>query len=946
MRTFLQNYSAQADYGWFAVATLWAVAGWLWWRGRQGRAPNPGWIPWVAAGGLATAGLEIFFSSLTYVDVQEPRVVRAAVLGAVSGLSAVGFGWSLAAGRKRQVLVGALVVIYGLGVGLRLGESSVPCWVEAVVVSVLAAAWVRRAGSAEALSRREKSLVVPAVGVPWLSVVGTVGPLAMWTAEEVRWVEGSMWAWPAVWAHWLVGAGVVVGLARALFDDPVRRRFVALTAVALAAWLAVGFLLAGAATQFARNTFRGSATTRAQTAALLLDGDYLARLAGPELRFTERIKNTTPEGWTSEIWISSRLQASDTQPTREQLRKILQANPDVRYVDFSIVREGWLLAVLFPTGAPGEGNEGARQRPLTAAHHLSWATGEPVFEGPFRNPWGTMVHALAPVRTSAGRTVGWVVLQWGSTQWAASQLHARLLAFGVLAAGVVIGLLGLGRRLAALEREAALQRVAVATAEMSAQTAFLAKVSHELRTPLQGILGGAKLLLETAEDAATTRRLRLLNGEAEHLQRLVDDLLDLSALEAGGFRLVEQPHDLRRVVADTVETFQARAARRGLTLQQTFSGDGNGWVVVDVMRLRQVLLNLISNAVKFTSTGGVEVALHLHHAPEGVRVDLAVSDTGPGLSATEIETLFRPFTRLPGSGQEEGMGLGLALSAALCRRMGGSLSATSDGRSGSVFRVNLLLRAASGRGGGFGGPAAALSRVTDEPVQVRGRVLVVDDHPAVRELYGDWLVTAGAFCISATNADEARRALQAHPVDAIVLDLSLGRADGCALAAEWRQAEPAGGPRRRIIGVSAHAAAAERERALRSGMDVFLLKPVARHDLFGALNLPGAAAAGDELPEALRRRFYSQLDADWRRLRTDIREAIEAGDWPRVGADAHYLKNSADVLALGRLQLNCARLEQASSAGDAARVAAVFAEMADIFAQLETAGLNPKPTDR
>lgn len=925
MRAFLQSISVHADYAWFVAATLWTMSGWLWWRGRNHNEPAANWAPWAAAAGLTTALLEITFNSLGFVEYFEPRVARSYLLGVAGGGVALGFALSVTAISGRW-LAPATILVFGLSAFLRHDYPAAASLIECAVSLGLAVLWYRQTparatGGPGAVPR---SPALPAALLGW---VGTAGPLALWTQEEARWVDSSLWAWPAALVHIAVAAALTRGLLQVVVKNNALVRLIRITTLALGLWLAVGFGLAWAASRQAKQFFQTSAEARARTAALLLNGDELARIVGPGLRFTEKIQYRTPEGWTSDIWLSPRLQDKDTVPARDLLQRILQANPDVRFVDFSIAREGALLAVLFPTGSPGKGHESAWQRLLTFRHAHSWNTGEPLFEGPFRNPWGTMVHALAPVRTARNRTVGWVVLQWSSGQWAASQLHARLLAFAVLGAGVIVGLLWLGRRIGAMDRTAALQSAAVALAEKEAQTAFLAKVSHELRTPLQGILGYARILGETAEDQATARRLGLLTGEAEHLQRLVEDLLDLSALNAGGFRLVDQACDLRRLIADTVESFEPNVVRKGLSLRQVFEGDGSGWVRTDVMRLRQILINLLSNALKFTREGGIVVKLHLQHEAESVRVALRVIDTGPGIPADEIPRLFRPFARLPGAHGVEGTGLGLALSASLCQRLGGALTAESDGRTGSVFCVDLVLPVASSRAEVPAPPASPAA-----PPSLGGRVLVVDDHPAVRELYQDWLTNAGVLCQAAATAEEARAHTAQQAFDAIILDLSLGPADGALLAREWKMAASPKDRPIRIVGVSAHAAAHDRERALQSGMDAFLLKPVTRRDLLSALQLQPRGDEPRGLPEALQRRFSIQMDADWRRLRLDLAAAIEVEDWSRVASDAHYLKNSADILSLGRLQAACVRLETAAGSGDRASIRAAFAELTDNFA--------------
>ena len=304
--------------------------------------------------------------------------------------------------------------------------------------------------------------------------------------------------------------------------------------------------------------------------------------------------------------------------------------------------------------------------------------------------------------------------------------------------------------------------------ECGAAADFLALVCHELRTPLQTILGQGELLQRDATDADARARLAAIGQQGALMLRLVNDLLDWRAIAGGEFRLVARPVDLGALVAQTVASCRPAAAAKGLALDCHAAADAPGWVRLDGDRVRQVLLNLLGNAIKFTVRGRIDVRLTAGASGRGAALE--VVDSGPGIAPAEQARIFRPFVRLERTASAEGAGLGLALAARLCRRLGGALAVTSDGRSGATFTAQ------------FAAPACAAPVETvapRAPATLHGRrVLIADDNPLVRELYAAHLGRLGACC--ETVADGERAAARAGSGDfaAVVLDLSMPGLDG------------------------------------------------------------------------------------------------------------------------------------------------------------------------
>ncbi len=473
--------------------------------------------------------------------------------------------------------------------------------------------------------------------------------------------------------------------------------------------------------------------------------------------------------------------------------------------------------------------------------------------------------------------------------------------------------LAMAQQLAAARREAASR----------AKTEFLAFLGHELRTPLQAILGRAELLRGDDDPAARGAAVATIAAEGRVMLNLVNDLLDLGAIEAGRFELRPQVFSLRTLLGAIAGTHGAAARATGLEFELTVAPDVPDGIVGDEARWRQVLGNLLGNAVKYTVAGRVELGVTREPAGAGdavdaARVRLVVRDTGIGLPPEKIAQLFTLFTRFDGgvAVAREGAGVGLALVKRLVDLMGGTVTALnrSDGL-GAEFTVELVVPtlAVEVRG--------AEAIVAVRPSEGSGlRVLVVEDHPATREVLMDFLRSLGHAPTAAADGVTMWVALAGGEFDAVVLDVNLPGADGVQLGAElakrrgWNT-----GPR--IVGCSADGQPEMRAAALAAGMDAFLVKPVSRAELGAALE--GKPAVGsdlfslmrtDDVAAAARRRARAELPGEC----ATIRRAVEARNWDDVRRRAHYLRNSAWVLGEAEWVAAAETIERAAARGDAA----------------------------
>lgn len=372
-----------------------------------------------------------------------------------------------------------------------------------------------------------------------------------------------------------------------------------------------------------------------------------------------------------------------------------------------------------------------------------------------------------------------------------------------------------------------------ALAASSAKSAFLANMSHELRTPLNGVLGFAQLLARRKNrDAEDQEGLAVIMKSGEHLLGLINDVLSLSKIEAGRVTLEQAPFDLLKLVKDAEDVLQMKAREKGLHLRTRVDSEVPSLVDGDEGRIRQILLNLIGNAIKFTADG--EVVLHVRWK-EG-RAEFDVRDTGVGIAAEELPRLFEPFVQTDsGHRSKEGTGLGLALSRDLARLMGGDITVTSTVGEGSCFHVVIHLPEATADSIA---PVRETRRVASlAKGQIPPRVLVVDDISVNRVVLTRLLRSVGFDVSEAANGHEALNLWEHWRPQLIWMDKWMPGIDGLEVTRRIRAAEKREhAPRTPIIALSASALEQERGEILGAGCDDFVAKPFREGTIFAKLH--------------------------------------------------------------------------------------------------------------
>ena len=432
---------------------------------------------------------------------------------------------------------------------------------------------------------------------------------------------------------------------------------------------------------------------------------------------------------------------------------------------------------------------------------------------------GSLVQAFAVVLLVAGMAAWWAVLAQRSRLAARDESRRQTQALHAQARA-------LRAEISSHQRTDAQLQAAKAAADAAnqAKSRYVTAISHELRTPLNSILGYAQLLEEDPTIPPHRREaVKVIRRGGDHLLGLIEGTLDIARIESGRLALEPGPMRLPEVLDELVALIAPQAEARGLAFEHRRSHGLPDLVKADEKRLRQILINLLGNAVKFTQSGGVTFSVE--HAREMARFE--IRDTGPGMSAADLQRVFEPFVRGTSAGGNAvgGTGLGLTIARMLTELMGGALEVQSSLGGGSCFTVRLYLPALRADA------AAALPREAARPVGYAGarrRLLVVDNEEADRRLLVDRLVPLGFELVQAASGEEALALLARTPVDAIFLDLAMPGIDGWTtlrrLRAEGLSAAPA-------AIVSANAFDQGLENDLGIGPHDFLVKPVRMPEL-------------------------------------------------------------------------------------------------------------------
>ncbi len=393
--------------------------------------------------------------------------------------------------------------------------------------------------------------------------------------------------------------------------------------------------------------------------------------------------------------------------------------------------------------------------------------------------------------------------------------------------------MAIGRR---IDSDAANVRLRLAKEQAEAgnvaKAQFLANMSHEIRTPMNGVLGALDLLGHSELTPEQRRLLDTATSSSEALLTVLNEVLDFSKIEAGRLELVDEPLALRPVLTSVVDLLSPMAQRKGLALTAEFDPSLPARVRGDAGRIRQVLLNLIGNALKFTDRGRVIVRARRAPGDSGARpvLRLEVEDTGIGISPEAMSRLFTPFFQADQSNHRRfgGTGLGLVISKRLAEAMGGELSVESASGRGSTFRMSLPLEALA--------DAPAATAVAVPRVPLAGQVLLVEDNLVNRMLAVAMLNNLGIEVTEAENGQAALERMQGSRFDLVLMDCQMPVMDGFEATREIRARERAAlAPRIPIIAVTANAMSGDAERCLQAGMDSYLAKPYTLETLRGAL---------------------------------------------------------------------------------------------------------------
>ena len=357
----------------------------------------------------------------------------------------------------------------------------------------------------------------------------------------------------------------------------------------------------------------------------------------------------------------------------------------------------------------------------------------------------------------------------------------------------------------------------------TAKSDFLAAMSHEIRTPMNGIIGLTTLLDKTKLDDTQRDYVNSLKDASAALHALIDDILDLSKIEAGKYQLMLAPFDLKKLVDSAASIYQPKAQEKGITLSCEISQALPKTLIGDEKHIRQILLNLISNAVKFTEQGSVTCRAYVksHSDDDHLLIRIEVIDTGCGMTDAQAARIFEPFYQ---SNAEEhrlmGTGLGTTITHNLVELMGGTIGIRSVPNQGSTFWFEVTLPTHSEDLDDL----ASIDQTEPEEAQ-HLHILVAEDNDINAKVITTFLAQAGHTSERVINGEEALQQMQAHAYDLVLMDMRMPKQDGLTTTRKWRELENKD-KHLPIVALTANATAEDRDNCLRAGMDAFLSKPV------------------------------------------------------------------------------------------------------------------------
>jgi signal transduction histidine kinase/CheY-like chemotaxis protein len=529
---------------------------------------------------------------------------------------------------------------------------------------------------------------------------------------------------------------------------------------------------------------------------------------------------------------------------------------------------------------------------------------------------------------------------------------------------------GPGGRREALESEVVARtrslQIAIEKAEAAASTksAFLANMGHEIRTPLNAIIGFAELLAKRADGGDQEQRdewTGIVHSSAKHLLELLNDILEYSRLDAGMTKIESVPCEIAQLITDCTSLLRERALGKGVSLQVTIRETCPQRVRTDPARLRQILTNLIGNAVKFTESGGVLVTVSGAGNRARPRLMIAVQDTGIGMNEDQIVQLFSPFTQADVSITRKfgGTGLGLSIARQLARKLGGDITVTSVPGTGSTFTLEIDAPAVSvepaENNAGEQLPSSPFRRSAMDSLSGK-RILIVDDNATNLKLFKVTLARSGATVFVAENGQIAVDAIAESKPDLIIMDIQMPVMDGFTATKIIRER----GYSHPILALTAMSTGADRDKCLACGCSAFLAKPVDLNNLVSTVaNLVASTPSPTPVTAATTNHGDSSasprcdtanptpIEADDPEIRAaadgwltevpsrieEMRRSVSANDAPAVAAIAHGIRGTSGTLGLPQFVAPASRIEDEAIAGHLDAVAEALAELSKLVEQ-------------